>query len=163
VVPSALSSLDSALDSVFPPDLRGVPGSTVPRSLAYPGSSSQQLRLLSRVRHRSSPVRRGYHRTASLSLFLLRDISTWGPLIDGILTSVCCSALGVLHTLDGLLPLVPCEPISSRCRVRDFTSGVFPGGHRVGSSPALAFLPFPDACLRRRISAPAHIGSAPRP
>jgi hypothetical protein len=42
---------------LFPTSLCGLPSDTGPRSLAIPGSSSHELRLLSRVRSCSAPAR----------------------------------------------------------------------------------------------------------
>jgi hypothetical protein len=48
----------SASVSLFPDDPRGIPGDTVPRSLAFAGSSSRQLRALFRVWCYLGPVNR---------------------------------------------------------------------------------------------------------
>jgi hypothetical protein len=50
----------------FPAELRGIPSSTIPRSLAIPSSSSRKLHLLYRVRDHLSPAR--YPQATSASL-----------------------------------------------------------------------------------------------
>jgi hypothetical protein len=49
---------EPAVAFLFPSDLRGIPSDTGPRSLAIPGSSSRELRLLSRVVCCLAPARR---------------------------------------------------------------------------------------------------------
>jgi len=58
VVPGLLGYPGSASVLLFPADPRGIPGDIVPRSLALPGSSSRQLRALSRVWCYLGPVNR---------------------------------------------------------------------------------------------------------
>jgi len=58
VVPGVLGYPGSASVLLFPADPRGIPGDIVPRSLAFPGSSSRQLCALSRVWCYLGPVNR---------------------------------------------------------------------------------------------------------
>jgi hypothetical protein len=97
----------------------GLPGGTVPRSLARPGSSSRELVLPFRVlatstppsaRRRQTPCRR----VCPPSRHQLAE-STDGP---GSQARPSCSALGVSHALDGLLLRVPCRLVSSRSHVQ---------------------------------------------
>jgi hypothetical protein len=50
-----------------------------------------------------------------------------GSTSDRFLKACLRSAHSVSHTLDGLLPFVPCGLISSHCHVQDSVSGIFPG------------------------------------
>jgi len=70
-----------------------------------------------------------------------RDISHGDPLADGDPNPALCSALGVSHALDGLLPPRPCGLVSSRNHVRDSPfRGLFPPPSRTDSSSARALL-----------------------
>jgi hypothetical protein len=54
-------------------------------------------------------------------------ISIRGVHSQRVSTLASRSTLSVSHALDGFLLHIPCQLVSSRYRVRDFTSGVFPG------------------------------------
>jgi hypothetical protein len=109
----------------FPSDLRGLPGDTVPRSLAIPGSSSPELLLLSRVRHHSSPARRPQPPSTSLGFRSPSRHERPGSTLRWVSQAHLRSAHSVSHTPDGLLPHTPRRPISFRCHVRDSVSGIF--------------------------------------
>lgn len=126
-VPNLLGQLDPASAFLFPDDPRGLPDTTGPRSIAIPGSSSRELRLLSRVCFCHKPARWPQPPSASLGVSsLLRDDGSRSPLIDRLPMSCLCSALSVSHTLDGFLLLALCELISSHCHVRDSLCRGFP-------------------------------------
>ena len=102
----------------FPADPRGIPGSTVPRTLASTGSSSPGLASSSEIQP-LSPAYRAHAVGASLGVPPLhRDISaeesTWR---QGSRPHLC-SAPSVSHALDGFLLSTPCRLVSSGCHVR---------------------------------------------
>jgi hypothetical protein len=133
------------LTLVFPPGLCGIPGDTGPRFLAIPGSSFHELRLLSRVHHRSSPARWPQPSSSSLGSRSPSRHQSVGSTYRRVSQAHLCSALSVSHTLDGLLPLEPCGLVSSHCHVRDYFSGIFPS-----NQPAwLITSPSPHAVSRR--------------
>jgi hypothetical protein len=117
-VPSLLGYLDPAAAFLFPDGPRGLPRNTGPRSLALPGSSSPELRLLSRVYCHLQPARRPQPPGAFPEVSrLFRDISPRSPLPGRYPVSCLRSALSVSHALDGLLLLEPRELVSSHSRV----------------------------------------------
>jgi len=65
-----LGLLVPALAFLFPSCLRGIPGNAGPRSLAIPGSSSRELRLLFRVDYCFKPVHRPQPTYAFLGVFV---------------------------------------------------------------------------------------------
>jgi hypothetical protein len=112
--------------SVFLPDLHGIPNDAGPRFLAIPSASSRELRLLCRVRHRSSPARRPQPPSTSLGFRSPSRHPFVGSTYRWVSRAHLRSARSVSHTLDGLLPLELCGLISSHCHVRDCFSGIFP-------------------------------------
>lgn len=82
-VPGLLGYPGSASAFLFPGSPRGIPSNAVPRSLAIPGSSSRQLRALSRVWCYLRPVNRSQPiNCLPWGLRLLHDNSTGSPLTD---------------------------------------------------------------------------------
>jgi len=157
VVPSPLSWPDSVMALVFPPNLYGFPGSTGPRFLAITGSSSRELELLYRVRHRSSPARWPQPSSSSLGFCSPSRHPFVGSTYRWVSRAHLCSARSVSRALDGLLPLELCELVSSHCHVRDCFSGIFPS-----NQPAwLITNPFPHAVSASRLwsSYPFHTSS----
>jgi len=144
VVPSGLLGYpDSALALLFPADLRGFPGDTGPRSLAIPGSSSRQLRALSRVWCYLGPV----NRPQPINSFpgVCSSFTTSVPRVhfSASIPSRLRSAHSVSHTLDGLLLSVPGGPISSHTPCARFAlQGLSPTLSRPGSSPTRPLLTF---------------------
>jgi hypothetical protein len=114
------------LDLRISTGLHGFPSSSVPRFLAIPGSSSPELRLLSRV---PSPL-------------FTRPLATATERLPGISLSIATSTRGVHHSVRistlplfrpqcfshsrRLAPPMPCGLVSSHCHVRDYFSGIFP-------------------------------------
>jgi len=137
VVPSGLLGYpDSALASLFPADLRGSPGDTVPRSLAIPGSSSRELRFLSRVWCYLGPVNRPQPTNA----------------FPRVSSSIATTVLGV-H-LPASIPALAYVPPSVFLTLSTAYSslnlaGLFHPTHRVRGSPYRGF-PRHSADLARR-------------
>jgi len=90
-----------------------------------------------------------------------RDISCGDPLASEDPNLALCSALGVSHTLDGLLSPLPCGLVSSHCHVRDSPfRGLFPPPGRIVSSTSRALLSLTIVAYRRVSSAaPAPVAS----
>jgi hypothetical protein len=139
--------------AVFQRPLVGLPGGTVPRSLARTGSSSRELLLPFRVRSRSDPARRPWapdtcRRVCPSSRHQLAE-STDEP---GSQARPSCSVLGVSHALDGLLLRVRCRLVSSRSHVQGSHSRGFSSPpSRTTSSVARALLSLVAGTYRRRI------------
>jgi len=125
VLSGLLGYPDSALALLFPADLRGFPGDTVPRSLAIPGSSSRQLRFLSRVWCYLGPV----ERPQPINAF------------PGVCSSFATTVLGV-H-LPASIPsrLVPSTvfPTLSTAYSSPYLAGLFHPTRRVQGSPYKGF------------------------
>ena len=167
-VPSLSGCLAPALAFRFPDDLRGSSRFTGPRDLTIPGSSSRELRLLSRVR--LVAVTCPPAATAGRlpwGLVLLRDVDVGSPLGDRLPSSCLRSAPGVSHALDGLLLLTPRGLVSSHCHVRASTPQGFspaPSPCRLiaDSASVLTFLPS-RLHAGRTPRAPAPRARPPRP
>lgn len=132
---------------MFPSDPHGFPGVTGPRSLAFPGSSSRELSLLSRVINLLKPARRPQPPSAFLGVSSpIRGDNARSPLNDGLPISHLRSAPGVSHTLDGLLLLTPRGPISSHNHVRDSLCRDFPR-HSADLTHRQSVLSWPSATI----------------
>jgi len=90
-----------------------------------------------------------------------RGISCGDPLVSGDPNPALRSALGVSHTLDGLLSPRPCGLVSSHYHVRDSPfRGLLPPPSRTVSSTARALLSLTTGSCRRVASAaPAPVTS----
>jgi len=122
----------------------GITSCVVPRLLAKTGSSSPELGLLFRVRTASCLPAARMQRAPPMGSRSQSRYQPGDPLACRAPSPALRSALGVSHTLDGLLSPRPCGLVSSRNHVRDSPfRGFLPPLGRRASSALRALLSLP--------------------